>query len=78
VGRHIKLTLPSFTQSKVKLSFRWYANGKAIKKQTKSSLKLINGYKSKRISVTITATRTGCKSTTLTLSLRGKVKSRAR
>jgi hypothetical protein len=76
IGQHIKLTLPTFTQSKVKLSFRWYANGKRIKKQTKSSLKLTSAYKGKRISVTITATRTGYESTTLTLNLRGKVKSR--
>jgi ELWxxDGT repeat protein len=76
VGRNIKLTLPTFTQSKVKFTFRWYANGKRIKKQTKSSLKLKNAHKGKRISVTITATRTGYKPTTLTVRLSGKVKSR--
>jgi hypothetical protein len=74
VGRSITLTLPTFTQSKVKFSFRWYADGKRIKKQTKSSLKLTNAYKGKRISVTITVSRTGYKSTTLTLRLGGKVK----
>jgi hypothetical protein len=74
VGQRIKLTLPSFTQSKVKLWFRWYVNGKRIKAQAKSSLKLTNAYKGKRISVTVTAIRTGYMSTTLTLRLSGKVK----
>jgi ELWxxDGT repeat protein len=78
VGQRIKLTLPTFTQSKVKLSFRWYADGKPIKAQTKSSLKLTNAHKGKRISVTITVTRTGYRSTTLTLRLSGKVKGRKR
>jgi ELWxxDGT repeat protein len=78
VGQRIKLTLPTFTQSKIKFSFRWYVDGKRIKKQTASSLKLTNAYKGKRISVTITATKTGYKSTTLTLRLGGKVKRRKR
>jgi ELWxxDGT repeat protein len=78
VGARIKLALPTFTQSKVKLAFRWYANGKRIKAQTGSSLKLTNALKGKRISITITATRTGYSSTTLTVSLSGKVKSKKR
>jgi ELWxxDGT repeat protein len=78
VGQRIKLTLPTLTQSKVKFAFRWYADGKLIKKQTKSSLKLKNAYKGKRISVTVTVTKTGYKSTTLTLRLGGKVKGRKR
>jgi hypothetical protein len=77
VGKTIRLTLPTFAQSKVKLAFRWYADGKVIKKQTTSSLKLAKTYKGKRISVTITATKAGYKPTT-TVRLGGKVKSRKR
>ena len=40
VGKRLKLKVPTFAQSGVKLSIRWLANGKPIKKQTKSSLKL--------------------------------------
>jgi hypothetical protein len=51
-------------------------DGKRIKGQAKPSLKLIKAYKNKRISVTITATRTGYASTTQTLRPAGKVKAR--
>jgi len=57
-------------------AFRWYVDGKRSKAQAKSSLKLTKAYKGKRISVTITATRTGYRATTLTLRLGGEVKGR--
>jgi hypothetical protein len=78
VGRSIKLRLPTFAQSGVKLSFRWFADGKAIKKQTKSSLKLTKGLKGKRITVQITVRKAGYKTLTLTVGPTGKVKSARR
>ena len=68
--------LPAFAQSGVKLSYSWYANGKRIKKQIKSSLKLTKALKGKRITVKITVTKAGYKTLTLTVKLGGKVKAR--
>ena len=78
VGQSIKLKLPTFAQSKVKFSFRWYADGKLIKKQTKSSLKLTKALKGKRITAKITVTKAGYKTLTLTVGPTGKVKSAKR
>jgi ELWxxDGT repeat protein len=74
VGQSIKLKLPKFAQSRAKLSFSWYADGKRIKKQTKSSLRLTKGLKGKRITAKITVTKTGYKTLTLTVGPTGKVK----
>jgi hypothetical protein len=74
VGRRIKLKLPAFRQSGVRLSFRWYANGRRIQKQTKSSLKLTKAFKGKRITAKITVTKTGYRTLTLTLAATAKVK----
>lgn len=78
VGQRITLTLPTFRQAGVRLSFRWYANGKRIQKQTKSSLKLTKALKGKRITAKITVTRAGYRTLTLTVGPTGKVKSRKR
>jgi len=75
VGKTVKLTLPKLKQTKVKLTFSWYANGKVIKKQTKSSLKLTKRLKGKRITVKITLKKTGYKTLTITLGPTAKVKS---
>jgi ELWxxDGT repeat protein len=76
VGKTVKLTLPKFAQPGTKLTFRWYANGKLIRKQAKSSLKLTNALKGKRITATITVKKAGFKTLTLTVGLKGKVKRR--
>ena len=39
--------------------YQWYANGKAIKKATKSTLKLATSVKGKKITVKVTGTKTG-------------------
>lgn len=78
VGRTLKLTLPKFDRTGVKLSFRWTANSKAIKKQTRSSLKLTKALRGKKIRVTITATKAGFTSTKVTLGPTAKVKSARR
>ncbi len=61
-------------QSRTKLTFRWYANGKRIQKQTKSSLKLGKALKGKRITAKITVKRAGYRTLTLTVGPTGKVK----
>jgi hypothetical protein len=78
VGQRLKLRLPTFSESNVKLTVRWLANGKRIKKQAKSSLKLTDALKRKRITATITASRTGHKTLVLTVHTSGKVKARTR
>jgi ELWxxDGT repeat protein len=78
VGKRITLKLPKIVQSGVKLSIRWYANGKLIKKQTKSTLKLASAVKGKRITAKVTVTKTGYRTLTLTAGPTAKVKARRR
>ncbi|HAM43946.1 MAG TPA: hypothetical protein DCM67_02840 [Propionibacteriaceae bacterium] len=58
---------PAFT-------FRWYANGKAIKGATGTRLKLTGKLKGKRISVKVVATKTGYTTRTVTSARTSKVK----
>ncbi len=74
VGKKLKLRLPKLAQSGVKLSFKWYANGKRIKKQKKSSLKLSKKLKGKRISAKITLRKAGYKTLTVKVGPTRKVK----
>ena len=74
VGKKLKLRLPKLAQSGVKLSFRWYANGKRIKKQSKSSLKLSKKLKGKRITAKIKVKKAGYKTLTLKVGPTKKVK----
>lgn len=78
VGQRIRLKLPAFAQPGVRFSFSWYAGGKRIKKQTKSSLTLTKGLKGKRITAKITVTKPGFRTLTLTVGPTGKVKSAKR
>ena len=70
--------MPKLAQSGAKLAFSWYANGKRIAKQTRSSLKLTKAFKGKRITAKITVKRAGYKTLTLTVGPTGKVKSAKR
>lgn len=74
VGKRLKVTLPTFAQSGVALTFRWFANGKRIAKQTKSSLTLKKAHKGKRITVKVTATKAGYKTLELKAGPTQKVK----
>ena len=76
VGATIKVTLPKLAQKGVKITFRWTANGKAIKKQTRAKLKLTKALKGKRIAVKLTVKKAGFTTRTITLKLPGKVKGR--
>ena len=78
VGQTLKVKVPAFRLTGVKLTFRWSAGGKTIKKQTRSSLKLTKALKGKRISVTLTATKVGYKPLKLTLGPTAKVKAARR
>lgn len=75
VGKTLKVKAPTFKLRGVKVTYRWSAGGKTIKKQTSSSLKLTKALKGKRISVTLTATKAGYKPLKLTLGPTAKVKS---
>ncbi|HMS60924.1 MAG TPA: hypothetical protein PKD63_01510, partial [Solirubrobacteraceae bacterium] len=78
VGQRIKLKLPTFRQSGVRLSFRWYADGRRIQRQTTSSLKLTKAFRGKRITAKITVRKPGYRTLTLTIGPTGKVKSAKR
>ena len=74
VGKRLKVTAPTFAQSGVTLAFRWFADGKRIAKQTKSSLTLKKAHKGKRISLKVIATKSGYKTLELKAGPTQKVK----
>jgi ELWxxDGT repeat protein len=74
VGKTLKVKVPTFSRTGVKVSFRWSAGGKTIKRQTRSSLKLTKAQKGKRVSVTLTATKAGYKPLKVTFGPTAKVK----
>lgn len=58
VSRTLKVKAGKWTAG-TKLTYRWYANGKAIKGATKSSVKLSKATRGKRITVTVTGKKAG-------------------
>lgn len=58
VGKTLTARPGSWT-SGTKLSYRWYANGKPISKATKSTVKLANAQRGKKITVKVTGKRSG-------------------
>lgn len=60
--------------SKMKFSYRWYADGKPIPKATKASLKLGKSLKGKKITVTVTGKRSGFTTVTKTSTATKKVR----
>ena len=59
VGKKLKATKGSFKPAPSKITYQWKRNGKAIKKATKSTYKLTKSDAGKKITVTVTATRSG-------------------
>jgi 5-hydroxyisourate hydrolase-like protein (transthyretin family) len=59
VGKKLTAKAGSWGPAPVKLSYRWYANGKAIKGATKSSYKIAKSYKGKKITVKVTGSKSG-------------------
>ncbi len=74
VGAKLRITLPKLAQPGVRVKVVWARNGKRIKGQTTSSLKLRKADKGKRISATITITKAGFKTLKLKVGPTGKVK----
>ncbi|MFI1031991.1 Tat pathway signal protein [Streptomyces sp. NPDC020951] len=59
VGRTLKTTSGTWSPAATSYAYQWYANGKAISGATKSSLVLKAAQKGKKITVKVTARRTG-------------------
>ncbi|MCX4396004.1 hypothetical protein [Streptomyces sp. NBC_01767] len=59
VGRTLKAAKGSWTPAPTSYGYQWYANGKAISGATKSSLTLKSAQRGKKITVKVTARRTG-------------------
>ena len=78
VGAKLTVRAPKFKQKGVKITYRWLANGKAIKKATKRTFRITAKQKGKRISVRITATKKGFARTVVTSAATKKVADRRR
>ncbi|MGW3659882.1 hypothetical protein ACWD6R_31445 [Streptomyces sp. NPDC005151] len=59
VGRTLKAAHGTWTPAPTSYAYQWYANGKAITGATKSSLTLKSAQRGKKITVKVTARRTG-------------------
>lgn len=59
VGRTLKAAHGTWTPAPTSYGYQWYANGKAISGATKSSLTLKSAQRGKKITVKVTARRTG-------------------
>jgi len=68
VGRTLKAKVSGWQPSGVRLSYRWYRNGKAITHATKASYKVKRADRGKRISVKVTGKKSGYQSLSLTSS----------
>jgi hypothetical protein len=73
VGKKLTVKKGSW-QSGAKFTYKWYRNGKAIKKATKAKYKLKAKDKGKRISVKVTGKKTGFKTVTRVSKKTAKVK----
>jgi len=74
VGKTLKVSKGSWSLKDVKLSYQWLRNGKKITKATKSRYKLTKKDKGKKISVRVTAKKTGYKSAKVVTKATKKVK----
>jgi hypothetical protein len=72
VGKTVKASPGSWGPGEVKLSYRWYHAGRAIKGATKSTYKLKASDKGHTVSVKITGSRTGFVSATAKVSIKVK------
>lgn len=75
VGKRLKVKRSGFTAG-AKYTYRWYAGGKAIPKATKASYKIASKYRGKRISVRVTAKKSGYSSVKVTSAKTKKVAKR--
>ncbi|WP_051681740.1 hypothetical protein [Cellulomonas sp. HZM] len=73
VGKTLKVKAGTWT-SGTRLTYRWYANGKAISGATGTSLKLKSSLAGKKITVKVTGKKSGYTTATATSKSTGKVK----
>jgi hypothetical protein len=73
VGKKLKAK-PGAWSPKAKYTYQWYANGKAIKGATKATLTLKKAQKGKKITVKVTAKKSGYNAVTKTSKATKKVK----
>jgi 5-hydroxyisourate hydrolase-like protein (transthyretin family) len=74
VGRTLRLSSGAWTPSTVGWKVRWLANGKAIKKATRTTLKVTRKQLGKKISARIVASARGYQSGTVTTRPTGRVR----
>ncbi|MDN0194208.1 IPT/TIG domain-containing protein [Streptomyces sp. S.PNR 29] len=75
VGKTLRTTNGTWSPAATSYSYQWYANGKAISGATKSSVVLKSAQKGKKITVKVTAHRTGHKDGSAVSKATGTVKS---
>jgi hypothetical protein len=73
VGRKLKVKVGTWSP-KAKYTYKWYANGKAIKGANKATLKLKKAQKGKKITVKVTGKKSGYVTVTKTSKATRKVK----
>jgi len=73
VGKKLTVKVSAFSP-KPKLTYRWYANGKAISKATKSTYTVTKSVKGKKLTVKVTATLSGYTTLVVTSKASTKVK----
>jgi hypothetical protein len=73
VGHTLGLSTGRWGPSGLKFTYRWLLNGHTISGKTGHTLKVSSAYKGKRISVRVTASRSGYTSTTVVSARRAKV-----
>jgi hypothetical protein len=73
VGKKLSVTVGKWTAG-TKYSYRWLADGKAIKSATKATLKVGKGLVGKKITVRVTGKLSGYKSVSVTSKATKKVK----
>lgn len=76
VARTLKVKGGSWTPAAVSLSYQWLRSGKAIAKATKAKYRLTTKDKGKRISVRVTATKSGYTTGSAISKATGKVKAK--
>jgi uncharacterized protein YkwD len=76
VHQYLRATPGTWVPSGVKFTYRWYASGKLIPGQTKSTMKISKKYKGKQISVRVTGKKSGYTSITKSSKSTSKVRSK--
>ncbi|WP_165354303.1 hypothetical protein [Nocardioides glacieisoli] len=74
VGRRLTARPGTWTPVPATVSYKWFANGKLVRRATSTKLRLTAKLEGKRISVRITLTRPGVTTTVRTVKVRGRVR----